>query len=98
MIVKFKHDIIIIDNKDNVGTAVRDLANGKEAIAELPDGEKLKIVLLEDIPAYHKVSIKEIIKNENIIKYGFPIGKSAFRIQKGKHVHTHNITTNQGGF
>lgn len=96
MVIKLKNDIIIIDNCDNVGTAIRDLVRGEETIAVMPDGEKLKIVILEDIPVYHKVSTKDIKKNDNIIKYGFPIGKSILDIKKGEYVHIHNIITNQG--
>lgn len=42
----------------------------------------------------HKYAAKDIKKNENIIKYGYPIGHALCDIKKGEHVHTHNIKTN----
>ncbi len=45
----------------------------------------------------HKYALYDIKKGENIIKYGFPIGKATTDIKKGEHIHTHNISTNLGG-
>ena len=45
----------------------------------------------------HKYALCDIMKGEDIIKYGFPIGKAITNIKKGEHVHTHNISTNLGG-
>ncbi len=45
----------------------------------------------------HKYALCDIKKGENIIKYGFPIGKATTDIKKGEHIHTHNISTNLGG-
>lgn len=42
----------------------------------------------------HKYAIRDISKNENIIKYGQPIGHAICDIKKGEHVHTHNLKTN----
>lgn len=42
----------------------------------------------------HKYALCEIKSGENIIKYGFPIGHATKDIQKGEHVHTHNMATN----
>ena len=42
----------------------------------------------------HKYALCEINSGENIIKYGFPIGHATKDIQKGEHVHTHNMATN----
>ena len=92
---KLKNDIILIDIDDNVGTAIRKLNNGEKVISISPDGKKQKITILENIPAYHKISMKDIKKNDKIIKYGFSIGKSIIDIKKGMHVHIHNIVTNQ---
>ena len=34
----------------------------------------MSVVLNQDTPAGHKVLIKDVQKDENIIKYGYPIG------------------------
>lgn len=42
----------------------------------------------------HKYALCNIKKGENIIKYGNPIGHATMDIQKGEHVHSHNVKTN----
>ncbi len=42
----------------------------------------------------HKYATRDINKNENIIKYGNPIGHATSDIKKGEHVHSHNMKTN----
>lgn len=41
----------------------------------------------------HKYALRDIERGEKIIKYGNPIGHATERIQKGEHVHTHNLAT-----
>lgn len=45
----------------------------------------------------HKYAVCPIKKGENVIKYGFPIGHALSDIEKGEHVHTHNLKTNLSG-
>ncbi|MBE5740281.1 MAG: altronate dehydratase [Clostridiales bacterium] len=44
-----------------------------------------------EIPAGHKFALKDIAKNEYIIKYGEIIGRAKADIRKGEWVHTHNV-------
>ena len=44
----------------------------------------------------HKIALCDIKKDENIIKYGFPIGHATKDIKKGETVHTDNVKTNLG--
>lgn len=69
------------------------------ALVELKKGEKVtvdrkEIELKTDIPAGHKFSLKEIKKDENIIKYAYPIGHAKADIAAGEHIHTHNTKSN----
>lgn len=57
----------------------------------------LGVSLLEDIPAGHKFALTDIAENENIVKYGFPIGHATLPIPAGSWVHTHNVKTNLSG-
>jgi len=43
------------------------------------------------------VAIKLIRQGEDVVKYGFSIGRATQEIQPGKHVHTHNLKTNLEG-
>lgn len=45
----------------------------------------------------HKYALCSIKCGENIIKYGNPIGHATCDIEKGEHVHTHNMKTNLSG-
>ncbi len=41
----------------------------------------------------HKYALKDILKGEPIIKYGFPIGIASENIKNGEHIHSHNLKT-----
>lgn len=79
------NDYIIVNYLDNVAVVLRPFKKG-----ETIQG----ITLLEDIPQAHKVAIKAIKANENIIKYGAPIGHALIDISAGEHVHVNNTKTN----
>lgn len=79
------NDYIIINDNDNVAVALRPFSKG-EVIAN--------VTLLDDIPQAHKVALVDIKKDENIIKYGCPIGHATKDIKAGNHVHVQNTKTN----
>lgn len=79
---------LIINKKDNVAVALKDLHLG-----EVYNG----VTLLSDIPCGHKFALCDIKENENIIKYGYPIGHALLDIKKGSHVHVTNTKTNLSG-
>ncbi len=81
-------ELLKINPRDTVAVALRPLQKGETAAT---DDEK--IVLLTDVPAGHKVALRDIASGETVIKYGYPIGRATEDIQKGSHVHTHNLHT-----
>ena len=83
---------IIIDASDNVAVALTDLTKGTEINA---NGNPL--VLKTDVPRAHKFALVSIKKNENIIKYGYPIGHAIIAIDAGCHVDAAHIKTNLEG-
>lgn len=85
-------EIIKINQEDNVVVALRDLSKG-----ETIDIDDKKIELKEDVKRGHKVAITNFAVNENVIKYGYPIGHAIKDIEIGSWVHTHNIKTNLEG-
>ena len=78
---------IIINESDNVLVALEDLVKG-DVVSN--------VTLLEDVKKGHKVAIKKINKDENVIKYGYPIGHATSDIEVGMWVHVHNVKTNLG--
>lgn len=44
----------------------------------------------------HKVSLCDISEGEDVVKYGYPIGRATCFIKEGEHVHSHNMKTKLG--
>lgn len=83
---------LLIDPKDNVIVAIRPLKAGDIAYYYKKNGNEVnKVDVKEDIPIYHKMAIKEIKKDEAIIKYGEVIGTAYCDLASGIHVHVHNV-------
>ena len=64
-----------------------------------PAGTRLSVdgqehTLSEALALGHKIAARDIAKGETILKYGFPIGVAQEAIEKGAHVHVHNIASN----
>ena len=84
-------DYIKINNSDNVCVALNALKAGEKITV----GNE-SVVINSDIPAGHKVALKDIKSGEDIIKYGSRIGLAKEDIKAGDHVHIHNIKTALG--
>jgi len=84
-----KNKILHLDEKDNVVVALDILYKG-DKISFAGNN----IVIKEDIKTGHKIAIRNISKDEKIIKFGQVIGKAVEEISSGSLVHTHNIVTN----
>ena len=76
---------IKIHPNDNVVVAIDDIKKGESIMG---------VSAAEDIARGHKMALVEIPENENIIKYGYPIGHATTTIQPGEWVHSHNVKTN----
>ncbi|TCK87981.1 D-altronate dehydratase [Natranaerovirga hydrolytica] len=74
-----------ITDKDNVVVALKEIKKGETVN---------NTQVLEDVQAGYKIAIKDIEKEQNIIKYGSPIGSAKEKIRKGSIVHVHNTKTN----
>ncbi|MCF6408425.1 UxaA family hydrolase [Pseudalkalibacillus salsuginis] len=87
-----KSSNIVINQRDNVLVVLEDF-NAGDIIAV--EGESIKIK--EDVPAGHKIARWTIGENENVLKFGYPIGRAKRKITQGEWVHTHNVVTNLDG-
>ena len=67
-----------LEATDNVATALRPLKADEKDVAE-------------QIPRGHKIALSDIHKGDEIIKYGQLIGYASQDIQRGQHVHVHNL-------
>ncbi|EAI1793520.1 UxaA family hydrolase [Campylobacter coli] len=78
---------IIVNEKDNVVTALRDFKKGEKVA---------NIELLNDIASGHKFALKDIKKDEIIIKYAEAIASASCDISTGEWVHIHNTAGIRG--
>jgi len=79
---------IKINPADNVAVALTDLKAGEKV---------LDIVLASDIPAGHKLALKQFSEGDNVIKYGYPIGHVTRDAAPGTCVDHSCIKTNLEG-
>jgi (2R)-sulfolactate sulfo-lyase subunit alpha len=87
-------DIIIHDEKDNVGVVVIDKITPKQDCAWIMENDSsAKIQSLDEIPLGHKIAMIDLKEGDTILKYGHDIGKVIKSIKKGEHVHVHNVKT-----
>ena len=90
-----KIDSIVIKEKDNVATALRDLEPKEKITIGIEDKTK-DFFIEEAIPFGHKFAVKAIMKGEDILKYGEVIGRATSDIAPGTHAHVQNIESLRG--
>ena len=88
-------DIIIHDEKDNVGVIVVDkIASNQDCNCWVMENDKsVKIQSKNEITLGHKIAMIDLNEGDTILKYGHDIGKVVKSIKKGEHVHVHNVKT-----
>ena len=88
-------DIIIHDEKDNVGVVVIEkiIPNQQYNCWIMENDKSAKIQSINEIPLGHKIAMSDLNEGDTIVKYGHDIGKVVKSIKKGEHVHVHNVKT-----
>ncbi len=81
--------IIVLSDEDNVGVAAEDISAGSPA----RHGSD-KLLCADAIPLGHKVAIRPIAEGDKIKKFGVPVGTATAPIDRGHHVHMHNVVSN----
>ena len=87
-----KPQAVRIHPTDNVAVAVGPLHEGAEIAV---DGAR--VVLVEDIPAGHKLALRPLEAGEAVVKYGFVIGEATAPVAAGSWVHSQNLRTRLSG-
>lgn len=83
---------IKINPADNVAVALADLPCGSTVS---PDGRE--VTLLSDVPAGHKVLLRDLRAGEDVVKYGYPIGHVSADTPAGTWINERNLKTNLSG-
>jgi hypothetical protein len=86
-------DLLVLDEGDNVGTALRDLERGTAARVSGADGGLGTLLLASAIRLGHKVALARIEPGSMVVKHGHPIGRATVDIGAGEHVHVHNVVS-----
>ena len=81
-------EFIKINPTDNVVVALKTLAPG----TEVDTGDGI-VKATQEIPAGHKMALRDIAAGEEVIKYGFRIGNAKEDVKAGEWIHTHNLKT-----
>jgi (2R)-sulfolactate sulfo-lyase subunit alpha len=88
-------DIIIHDEKDNVGVVVIEkISPNQECNCWIMENDKsVKIQSKNEIRLGHKIAMVDLKEGDTILKYGYDVGKVVNNIKKGEYVHVHNVKT-----
>ena len=84
---------ILLTQDDNVAVMLNDVAAWAPVVVTLSkSGETvLEIAARDDIRFGHKIAIDDIACGAAVKRYGYPIGVATADIQRGEHVHAHNM-------
>jgi (2R)-sulfolactate sulfo-lyase subunit alpha len=89
-----KHGILMHEADDDVGVAVMDLKKGATVGALTLEGKPAgRVKTVDKVPLGHKVAMRDLAKDKEVIKYGRAVGKAVKPVAKGGHVHIHNLKT-----
>ena len=85
---------IIMAVADSVAIALDDLIAGDRVrIRSLLQEIVGELEVSDSVPYGHKLSVKPIAKGSEVIKSGEVIGVASQAIDRGEHVHIHNIVS-----
>ena len=77
---------VLLNSADNVLICCRAAKAGG-----LVHINKQQFNITAQIDVGHKIARENLTKGQKVIRYGVPIGSATRNIEKGEHVHTHNM-------
>ena len=85
-------DAVRIHQSDNVAVALRPLSIGETVTVA-----NARVLVRDEVPAGHKFALERVMVDDEVVKYGFPIGIATAPINVGNWVHSHNLRTQLEG-
>ena len=87
--------LLVHDHGDNVGVVVVEgLKSGTKMVCCVTaDNSTFELEACADVPIGHKVALNDLKEGDTATKYGEDIGKFIANVEKGGHVHVHNLKT-----
>lgn len=88
-------EFLVHEDGDTVGVVVVEGIKAGEELTGwvMAQDRTVTVKVLNDIPIGHKMALKDFAPNETVTKYGVTIGRVVAPIQRGEHVHVHNLKT-----
>ncbi|MGG0792080.1 altronate dehydratase family protein [Peribacillus simplex] len=86
-----------VHSNDDVVISLEGIHKGQSLQIQTEDRGMIHIKASDDIPKGHKMLVKPIKRGEDVIKFGYSIGKAKEDISIGDWVHTHNLVSDLHG-
>ncbi|MGD9711271.1 MAG: UxaA family hydrolase [Thermomicrobiales bacterium] len=85
--VAFTELTVLLEPADDVAIAKHPLLPGTQLL--MPDGSVIRVSQM--VPPGHKVAVRDVPVDGQVMRYGQLIGFASKDIRKGQHVHTQNL-------
>ncbi|MBO0999803.1 altronate dehydratase [Bacillus sp. SD075] len=86
-----------LHSNDDVVISLEGIQKGQSLQIQTYDRGMIQMKASDDIPKGHKMSVNPIKRGEDVIKFGYSIGKAKEDISIGAWVHTHNLASGLHG-
>lgn len=77
-----------LDPGDTIAVAITPIQAG-DVVTVMGSDEQ--VTARVDIPSGHKIALQAIASGEDVLRYGEVIGAATADIERGDHVHVHNL-------
>jgi (2R)-sulfolactate sulfo-lyase subunit alpha len=87
--------LLVHEHDDNVGVVVVEgLSAGTRMLCCVTaDDSTFELEAKADVPIGHKIALADLKAGDTAVKYGEDIGRFVADVEKGGHVHVHNLKT-----
>lgn len=82
---------LVHNEGDHVGVAVEDVAVGPGRVVFMDTDRASEISVIEAIPLGHKVALRDLPAEAEVVEYGVCIGLTRSPVKAGTLVHVHNL-------
>ena len=86
---------VVHEDGDSVGTiVVEGVKSGETLTGWVMEQDKMvSLPTISEIPIGHKIALRDLNKDDTVIKYGVDIGRDVAPIKADEHLHVHNVKT-----
>jgi (2R)-sulfolactate sulfo-lyase subunit alpha len=86
---------VVHEDGDSVGTIVVEGVKAGDKLTGwvMEQDQMVTLPTVSEIPIGHKVALRDLTKDDTVIKYGVDIGRVVAPIKAGEHLHVHNVKT-----